>query len=78
MTTSEYNDMSRRIEKADKIREEITILEDLVSAAQTPTGIKIFSTSPGPIYRPTEDEQDQFVLWARRKIKELKQQFKEL
>ncbi|GEM_PF-4128005 len=78
MTTSEYNDMSRRIEKADKIREEITILEDLVSAAQTPAGIKIFSTSPGPIYRPTEDEQYQFVLWARRKIKELKQQFKEL
>lgn len=78
MTSSEYNDMSSRIEKAGKIREEITILEDLVSAAQTPTGIKIFSTRLGPIYRPTEDEQEQFVLWARRKIKELKQQFKEL
>jgi hypothetical protein len=78
MTTSEYNDMTSRIEKASKIREDITILEDLVSAAQTPTGIKIFSNMPGPIYRPTEDEQDQFVLWARRKIKELQQQFKEL
>jgi hypothetical protein len=78
MTTSEYNDMSRRIEKAGKIRQGIIVLEDLIEAAKFSQGIKIFSTAPGPIYQLTEDEQDQFIRWARGKIQELKQQFKEL
>jgi hypothetical protein len=78
MTTSEYNDMSCRVEKAGKIRQEITVLEDLIFVAKSSPGIKILSTTPGPIYQLTEEEQDQFVLWARRKIKELQQQFKEL
>jgi hypothetical protein len=78
MTTSEYKDMSCKVEKAGKIRQEIVVLEDLIEAAEFLVGIKIISTTPGPIYQLTEDEQYQFVLWARRKIKELKQQFKEL
>lgn len=78
MTTSEYNDMSCRVEKAGKIRQQIIVLEDLIEAAKFSVGIKVLSTTPGPIYQLTEDEQDQFVLWARIKIKELKQQFKEL
>lgn len=78
MTTSEYNDMSSRIEKAGMIRQEIIVLEDLIEAAKFSQGIKIFSTAPGPIYQLTEDEQDQFIRWARGKIQGLKQQFKEL
>lgn len=78
MTTSEYNDMSRRVEKASNINQEIAVLEDLIEAAKSSVIIKVVSTVPGPIYQLTDDEQDQFVLWARRKIQELKQQFKEL
>lgn len=78
MTTSEYNDMSSRIEKAGKIRQEIIVLEDLIEAAKFSQGIKIFSTAPGPIYQLTDDEQEQFIRWARGKIQGLKQQFKEL
>lgn len=78
MTTSEYNDMSCRVEKAGKIRTEIIVLEDLIEAAKSSQGIKIFSTAPGPIYQLTEDEQEQFIRWARGKIQGLKQQFKEL
>lgn len=78
MTTSEYNDMSCRVERAGKIRQEISVLEDLIFVAKSSPGIKILSTTPGPIYQLTDEEQDQFILWARRKIKELKQQFKEL
>lgn len=78
MTTSEYNDMSCRVEKAGKIRTEIIVLEDLIEAAKFSQGIKIFSTAPGPIYQLTEDEKDQFIRWARGKIQGLKQQFKEL
>ena len=78
MTSSEFNDMSSRIEKAGKIRQEIIVLEDLIEAAEFSVGIKVLSTAPGPIYQLTEEEQGQFILWARRKIKELKQQFKEL
>ena len=78
MTTSEYNDMSCRVERAGKIRQEISVLEDLIFVAKSSPGIKILSTTSGPIYQLTDEEQDQFILWARRKIKELKQQFKEL
>ena len=78
MTTSEYNDMFCRVEKAGKIRQEIIVLEDLIEAAKFSVPIKVLSTTPGPIYQLTDDEKDQFVLWARRKIQELKQQFKEL
>ena len=78
MTTSEYNDMSCRVEKASKIRTEIIILEDLIEAAKFSNPIKVLSVTPGPIYQLTEDERDQFIRWARGKIQNLKQQFKEL
>lgn len=78
MTTSEYNDMSCRVEKASKIRTEIIVLEDLIEAAKSSVPIKVLSTTPGPIYQLTEDEQEQFILWARGKIQKLKKQFKEL
>ena len=78
MTTSEYNDLSCRVEKASKIRTEIIILEDLIEAAKFSNPIKVLSVTPGPIYQLTEDERDQFIRWARGKIQNLKQQFKEL
>ena len=78
MTTSEYKDMSCRVEKASKIRQDIIALEDLIEAAKFSNPIKVLSVTPGPMYNLTEDDKDQFIRWARGKIQELKQQFKEL
>jgi hypothetical protein len=59
------------------LKTQIIMLEDLFEKASYSCPIKICVTLPGAMYRLNDDERNQFIKWAKEKVKTLKQQLKE-
>ena len=61
----------------NQLRTQIIMLEDLIEKASCSCPIRICVTLPGAMYRLNDDERNQFIKWAKEKVKTLKQQLKE-